>query len=73
MSKKQESEKVRFVKVHAPHILGRKMGEATITGRYPTWELANESPERGRVLTPLQAHNFITKWNKQYNAHSTDK
>ena len=73
MAKKDESEKVRFVKVHAPHILGRKIGEATITGKYPTLEAAQQSSERGRILNPLQAHHFVNKWNRQYNGKSETK
>lgn len=68
MAKKQESEKVRFVKVHAKRLLGRKVGEATITGKYPTLEAANESPEPGLIMTPLKAHSFLKKYNKDANS-----
>ena len=66
--KKTESEKVRYKKVFAPNTLGVKRGEALITGEYPTLEAAEQSPEKGRILTPLQASNFIRKWNREYNA-----
>ena len=68
MAKKSESEKVRYKKVFAPNILGVKRGETVVTGEYPTLEAAKQSPEKGRILTPLQASNFIRKWNREYNA-----
>ena len=68
MAKKSESEKIRYKKVFAPNILGVKKGEAVITGEYPTLEAAKQSPEKGRIMTPLQAARFIKKWNKSYNA-----
>lgn len=64
MAKKQESEKVRYVKVHSKRVLSQRIGNAEITGRYPTLEAANESPEPGTVMTPLQAHNYMKKYNK---------
>ena len=67
MAKKNESEKMRFVKVHAPRVLGIMRGEAVITGKYPTMELAQASPERGRIMPPLQASNFVKNWNKKYH------
>lgn len=75
---KQESEKVRFKKVVFPRLLGRKTGEAYITGEYPTLENAENSPEKGKILNPLQAYNSITKWNlslnkKQENKAATDE
>jgi len=64
MAKKQESEKVRYVKVHAKRVLSQRIGNAEITGKYPTLEAANESTDPGIVMTPQQAGKYLKKYNK---------
>ena len=68
MATKNESDKIRYKKVFAPNILGVKKGEAVITGEYSTLEAAQQSTEKGRIMTPLEASRFVKKWNKDYNA-----
>lgn len=63
---KTESQKVRFVKVHAPKRLGRVVKPAYISGKYSTLERAEESPEPGKIFTPLMAYNYMKKINKRF-------
>jgi len=61
MAKKEEKDKVRFVKVFTPMVLNRRVRTAFISGKYSTLELAQSAPEKGRIMTPLEAYWFIIK------------
>lgn len=66
MDKKAETDKVRYVKVVTPMVLNKKVRPAYVGSKYPTLEAAEQSSERGRIMTPLQAFNFMRKWNKKF-------
>ena len=66
MARKEEKDKVRFVKVIVPTRLGKQVNRAYISAKFPTLDDATTSTERGRIMTPLEAYTFMKKNNVKF-------